>query len=253
MLTRKQIKHLRGLRKKAYRYEHRQFLVEGETIVREVLSAQCPAFRMLVCTQAYFSSLTLETATRYREQIIVCDEKTLQSISSLDHTSPVLALLDMPTAADESKPVTGLALYMDGIRDPGNLGAILRVADWFGISAVYLADDCVDVFNPKTVQASMGAFLRVPCLIRSLQSIRHQQSRLPILGTCVSGGADPFQHAWQSDSLLVIGSESRGIRQENIPFIATWLSIARGPTRSGAESLNAAVATGILCAASRAT
>ncbi len=255
-LTRNQIKHLRSLCKKKHRHEQRQFLVEGETIVSEILSSATPDLRYLVCTTDYFDSQTTAWREAIADRIYCCDTQTIASISSLDTPTGVLALLDMPLASEVSEGIdhaiaplsTGLNLYLDGLHDPGNLGTIWRIADWFGVKQLFLSLDCVDLYNPKTIQASMGAFLRVGGHRCPLASLRSEHPELAILGTCIGSGANGLTYHWSHNTLLVIGSESHGVRAESHNILNGWLSIPRGPHSVGAESLNAAVATGILCA-----
>lgn len=245
-LTRNQAKHLRALRHRKYRHEHRQYVAEGETIVAEILAAAPVELRYLVCTPDYYARQSPPAQASMMGRVFCCDEKTFVRFSSLDTPPAVLAVLDIPPA--RSVPLLGLNLFLDGIRDPGNLGTILRVADWFGHATVVLSPDCVDVYNAKSIQASMGAFLRVHVRTESLQAIRTAHPQLAIVGTRIDDGADAFNCSWNRETLLVIGSESHGIRPEQQASLDGWLSIPRGPQRSGAESLNAAVATGILCA-----
>lgn len=248
MLSKNQIKSLRSLRRKKSRHEHRQFLVEGETSVAEVLSAMPPELRQVLCTPDYRDSLSRRDSQRLGDKLVVCEQGILNSISALDSPSPVLALLDIPDRSGGAAAIRGLGLYLDGIRDPGNLGTILRVADWFGVESVWLADDCVDLYNPKTIQASMGSFLRVRAGTASLASIRQSQPELEIVGSCIDGEFSSLEFLWPADAMLVIGSESHGIRGELAATISKWISVPRGKPNVGAESLNAAVATGILCA-----
>ncbi len=270
-LTAAQVKHLRGLQAKKVRYQHRQFVAEGATIVTEIIGLRPTSLRYVVCTPEYYQQLDSAAARALHGQIFFGDANTLKRISSLDTPPAVLALLDMPDASllspsdqpasrpssvdqavadtQQFSPMTGLHLYLDGIRDPGNLGTILRVADWFGHAQVFLSDDCVDPYNSKTIQASMGAFMRVRTQFARLDELRAAHPQLSIVGTRIEGGEDGLNCAWQRETLLVIGSESHGIRPEQQAAIGRWLSIPRGAQHSGSESLNAAVAAGILCAA----
>ncbi len=255
MLSKNQIKHLRSLRLKKNRYAHRQFLVEGETVVAELLNSPPSQLELVACTSEYYSRLSPQSRRHLGSRLVECDAAILRGISTLDTPPSVLALLNMPSQSSELTATRGLSIFLDGIRDPGNLGTIIRVADWFGLPSVFLTDDCVDVYNPKTIQASMGSFARVHTRVASLASLRAVQPDLPFLGTCIDNGLNALRFEWPSDGLLIIGSESHGIRPENSALIATWLSIPRGvssPTVAAgavAESLNAAVATGILAAA----
>lgn len=255
-LTRNQIKHLSALRKKKYRHEQRQFVVEGDTLTAEILSATSSALRYLVCTPDYFDSQTDQWRLANADRVYCCDQQTIASISALDSPTSILALLDMPRMEEKAQPAddlaeisSGLWLYLDGLRDPGNVGTIWRIADWFGVTRLYLSEDCVDLFNPKVIQASMGAFLRVVAQTRELATLRAEHPQLTILGTCINAGSDGLNYAWPAHSLLVIGSESHGIRPAAGELLNAWVSIPRGRHSSGAESLNAGVATGILCAA----
>lgn len=249
MLSRQQIKTLGSLRAKKNRREQQQFLAEGETIVAEILQAMPEELLLVACDATYYDSLAEPIRRRLQDRLIACDERTLRKISSLDSASPVLAVLRIPEQPAAIPIVRGLALYLDGIRDPGNLGTILRVADWFGMPHVYATADCVDAYNPKAIQAGMGAFLRVSVITASLPALRQAQPDLQVIGTRVTGGSSVFGYRWQHNNLLVIGSESHGIRENVSQEISNWVSIPSGRATRGAESLNAAVATGILCAA----
>lgn len=270
-LTAAQVKHLRGLQAKKVRYQQQQFVAEGATIVSEIMSLRPPSLRYVVCTPEYYQQLDSAAGRALHGQIFCCDASTLKRISSLDTAPPVLALLDMPAAllmsqAEQTQPVPssvapkedgalkfhlapGLHLYLDGIRDPGNMGTMLRVADWFGHAQLFLSDDCVDPYNSKTIQASMGAFLHVRPQLACLHELKAAHPELSIMGTRIDGGEDGLGYHWQRDTLLVIGSESHGIRDTQQAAVDGWLSIPRGIQRSGFESLHAAVAAGILCAA----
>ncbi|MCA9158194.1 MAG: hypothetical protein KDA72_07705 [Planctomycetales bacterium] len=254
-LTRNQIKHLRSLNKKKHRHEKRQFLVEGETLTAEAVHADSSGLRYLICTVDYFHSQSDAWRLEVADRIYCCGQQAIASISSLDSPPSVLALIDMPPLEEDAlpdaasdAPASGLWLYLDGLRDPGNVGTIWRIADWFGVTRLYTSEDCVDLYNPKVVQASMGAFLRVVARTRALASLHQKHPQLTILGTCISGGSDGLHYNWPADTLLVIGSESHGIRSSVGELVNGWISIPRGPQSSGAESLNAGVATGILCA-----
>ncbi len=225
-------------------------------MVSEILSAAPPELRYVVCTTDFFNRQSAKWREAVADRIYCCDAQTVSLISSLDTPTGVLALLDMPLADEVSAdndhvaaPVlTGLSLYLDGLQDPGNLGTIWRIADWFGVNQLFLSLDCVDLYNPKTIQACMGAFLRVSGHCRQLASLRSEHPKLTILGTCIHGGADGLNCDWPPNTLLVIGSESHGVRTESHEHLDGWLSIPRGSHSAGAESLNAAVAAGILCA-----
>ena len=168
----------------------------------------------------------------------------LKKVSALKTPQDVLAVAEIP-APPQLTP-SGISFFLDGIRDPGNLGTILRIADWFGMSAVYCSSDCVDAFGPKVVQASMGAILRVPLLEMDLIDLLADNPSLPVLGA-VLDGENVLKTKFPKSGLLVIGNEGTGIRPEVEAQLTGRLTIPRAPG-SQAESLNAAVAAGILAA-----
>lgn len=237
-----EIKRVRSLSDKKFRDRYGLFCVEGEKMVDEALR----------------SGFDVETV--YRKDEI--GEEQMGRISSLSSPSPVLAVVRKPqdinlssdTALSGALGQSGLYLALDSIRDPGNLGTILRVADWFGIDAVFAAPDTVDVFNPKVVQATMGAIFRVkfhyaeiPALCRAAVSAGGN-----VYGTFLDG-SDMYEKQLNpgkdSPSVIVIGNESNGISNEVAGLVSDRLYIPPYPKNdTGSESLNAAVATAITVA-----
>lgn len=237
-----EIKRVRSLSDKKFRDRYGLFCVEGEKMVDEALR----------------SGFDVETV--YRKDEI--GEEQMGRISSLSSPSPVLAVVRKPqdinlssdAALSDALGQSGLYLALDSIRDPGNLGTILRVADWFGIDAVFAAPDTVDVFNPKVVQATMGAIFRVkfhyaeiPALCRAAVSAGGN-----VYGTFLDG-SDMYEKQLNpgkdSPSVIVIGNESNGISNEVAGLVSDRLYIPPYPKNdTGSESLNAAVATAITVA-----
>ena len=237
-----EIKRVRSLSDKKFRDRYGLFCVEGEKMVDEALR----------------SGFDVETV--YRKDEI--GEEQMGRISSLSSPSPVLAVVRKPqdinlssdAALSDALGQSGLYLALDSIRDPGNLGTILRVADWFGIDAVFAAPDTVDVFNPKVVQATMGAIFRVkfhyaeiPALCRAAVSAGGN-----VYGTFLDG-SDMYEKQLNpgkdSPSVIVIGNESNGISNEVAGLVSDRLYIPPYPrNNTGSESLNAAVATAITVA-----
>lgn len=237
-----EIKRVLSLSDKKFRDRYGLFCVEGEKMVDEALR----------------SGFDVETV--YRKDEI--GEEQMGRISSLSSPSPVLAVVRKPqdinlssdAALSDALGQSGLYLALDSIRDPGNLGTILRVADWFGIDAVFAAPDTVDVFNPKVVQATMGAIFRVkfhyaeiPALCRAAVSAGGN-----VYGTFLDG-SDMYEKQLNpgkdSPSVIVIGNESNGISDEVAGLVSDRLYIPPYPKNdTGSESLNAAVATSITVA-----
>lgn len=220
------IKLIRSLRDKKFRDAHGLFVVEGEKMVREL------------CDSGY------ELEAIYREEEV--GSAMMERISLCSSASPVLALARIPERSSlDCKPEPGLCLALDSVRDPGNVGTILRSADWFGVSRVYLSEDCADIYNPKVVQASMGSLFRVRTSVcdiaRLCRSFRADGRE--VFGTLLDG-EDIYRSELPSEGLIVMGNESRGISEAVRGELSRGLRI---PSFGGsrAESLNVAIATAV--------
>ena len=224
MITQAEIKRIRSLREKKYRDETGLFVVEGEKMVREALSSGFEVVRVL-----------------RREEV---GEEVMARLSQLSSPSPVLAVVRRPELAQDVAE-TGLCLALDGIRDPGNLGTIVRLADWFGVETVFLSDDCVELFNPKVIQASMGSVFRVRVVTADLVALcrRFREAGRGVFGTFLDG-KDIYRQALPAEGLVVMGNEAAGIRPEVAVQVDVRLLIPSFG-RSGAESLNVAAATAV--------
>ena len=225
-LNSSRIKLIRSLRDKKFRDEYGLFVVDGEKMVREL------------CDSGY------ELEAIYREEEI--GSAMMERISLCSSASPVLALARIPERdSRDSQPAPGLCLALDSVRDPGNVGTILRSADWFGVSRVYLSEDCADIYNPTVVQASMGSLFRVKisvCDVAELCSNFRSVGK-DVFGT-VLDGEDIYRCELPDEGLIVMGNESRGISEAVRRELSRRLRI---PSFGGsrAESLNVAVATAV--------
>lgn len=245
-LTRAQIKFLQSLHQKKYRQRYNKFGVEGEKICAELLRFRPDAAEFVAALPDWIEENRTLLAAFSGELAEVSPEE-LKKISSLQTPNRVYLLAAMaPPSPREEDVAAGLSLFLDGIHDPGNLGTILRIADWFGIAAVFCAPNCVEWANPKVIQSSMGSFMRVPVSYLSLQEIIEQFPGLSRWGMDM-GGESLYRAPLSPPALLALGSESHGVEAENKALIQSWLAIPPHPG-SGAESLNAAVAAGIACA-----
>jgi len=237
-----EIKRARSLQQKKFRDQTGLFIVEGEKMVEEAAA----------------SSFTVEH-TYYRDEI---GTEAMSRMSALSNPSPALALVKKPDDIYVDSPASllsvltdgGLFLALDTIRDPGNLGTILRIADWFGIKAVFATKDTVDVFNPKVVQATMGAIFRVKMHYVDIEAV----SRIvldaggKVYGTFLDGQniySKELDAGADSPVMIVIGNESEGISEGMSKLVSDRLYIPPYPAESpGSESLNAAIATAITVA-----
>ncbi|MFN0174351.1 MAG: TrmH family RNA methyltransferase [Saprospiraceae bacterium] len=249
MLSHNQLKHLRSLSVKKYRQQHGQFLVEGEKMVAELLGQSRIGVSAIFGLESWIGQ-NGRFLSSFSEKVNLVTEAELVKISSLTTPNKVLAVATMPLeTCNFQLATTEPCFYLDGIQDPGNMGSILRVADWFGFPAVFCAPDCVDVFSPKVVQASMGAIFRVQSWEIELAELLAASPKIPVAGA-VLDGEHVFETTLPKNGLLVIGNEGRGISRQTESKLTRRISIPRHPA-GGAESLNAAVAAGILAAAFR--
>ena len=234
-LSSAEIKFVKSLSQKKFRDEYGVFVVEGEKLVSEALHSR------------------FKVRDVYRTEDV--GEAAMARMSSLSSPSPVLATVERPAdLASAVLPASGLFLALDGIRDPGNLGTILRVADWFGIDAVFASEDTVDVFNPKVVQATMGAIFRVKFHYTDIPALCQSalQAGGAVYGTFLDGEniyEKSLSNGVERPSVIVIGNEANGISAATAACVSERLYIPPFPADDpGSESLNAAVATAITVA-----
>jgi len=259
MLSHNQLKHLRSLSVKKYRQQHGQFLVEGEKMLAELLGQSRIGVSAIFALEPWIEQ-NARFLRQFSEKVTLITESELAKISTLTTPNKVLAVATMPIETCNFLPAEALAkagelatietcFYLDGIQDPGNMGSILRVADWFGFPAVFCSPDCVDVFSPKVVQACMGAIFRVQSWEIEMSELLAASPNISVAGA-VLDGQNVFEAKIPTTGLLVIGNEGRGISPQTESLLTHRISIPRHPA-GGAESLNAAVAAGILAAAFR--
>ncbi len=244
MLSAARQKFIASLQVKKYRHEERCFIVEGEKMLAELM-AQTRLKVLDVYGLPEWAEANGAALVPFASRFQAVTEAELKKISTLTTPNKALAIVAMPNAQpDWESAAQGFSFYLDDLQDPGNLGAILRIADWFGFRAVFCSPATVDVFNPKVVQAGMGAFLRVPAFEMALPDVLTHLSGLPVLGAVMAGENALTAH-FPQQGILAIGNEGRGISPETDTLLTRRLTIPRAPS-GGAESLNASVAAGIL-------
>jgi RNA methyltransferase, TrmH family len=237
---------MQSLRLQKYRESHGLFIAEGPKIVGEFLSS---AFRIrtIFATESFPEPDRLADA---RIEFVRISQKELERISLLKTPNQVIALIRIPECRNTPPEVTGnLVLALDRISDPGNLGSIIRTADWFGIKEIICSKDCVDLYNPKVVQATMGSMARVNVTYWPLEDYLPQlQGKVPVYGASLDGG-NLYSQKFAENAIIVIGSESHGISENLKPFIFSMITIpgVREQKNTGAESLNASVAAALIC------
>ena len=241
------IKSLKALHLKKFRQKYNNFIAEGDKIVCELLEQSTYSVEQVYAVPEWLekhAGLLQKSGVSFQE----INDKTLRLISQLKNPNKVLAIVKMPADTDRSSIYNGWSIFLDGLQDPGNVGTILRIADWFAIPNVIAGPGTVDLYNSKVLQASMGAFLRV-----QWSTMRHDElAAIPgdmNIWAADMGGQNIFDIDVPKTGVLVIGNEGRGLSPELRALNPSIISV-HSP-KGGAESLNAAVATGIICAAIR--
>ena len=235
MITRAEILDIKSLATKQGREELGAFIAEGEKLVGEIRNSNL-RIRKIYQTKPIFA-----------EGEIV-SEKEMERISQLKTANSVLAVVELPKSNLASvKPNKNLVLALDRVQNPGNLGTIIRLADWFGISDIVCSEDTADCFNPKVVQATMGAILRVHVHYTNLAAWLKNQHDAKIYGTFLEG-ENIYSAQLNKSGVIVMGNEGQGISAEVAATVSHKLLIPPDPAdRSGSESLNVAVATAVIC------
>lgn len=260
MISKNKIKYIRSLELKKNRNKEGKFVAEGFKVVDDLLALQ-PA-DLIVATQEWLHGKHLADQT----EVIEVTEEELKKVSFLQHPQQVLAVFRQDTGCNKqdsnnsqeeaeeknfgfSKINTQeLSLALDGVQDPGNLGTIIRIADWFGITHIYCSQDTADVYNPKVVQATMGSIARVKVEYGNLLAlVESLPADVPVYGTLLDGD-NIYQQQLENRGLIVMGNEGKGISPALAKKVNRRLLIPNFPEgRATADSLNVAIATAITC------
>ncbi len=211
-------------------------MAEGDKLIADLLNSQ-------LVVQSLFATNNWQVPGQFQESYTRVSPSEMERIALAQSPQNVLGVFAIPKY---KLPVSlnSLSLFLDQVADPGNLGTILRTADWFGLEHVFCSPDCADAWNPKVVQASMGSVARVRIHYVEPETLRESFPGLPWLAAALSG-ENVFEYEWPENCLLLIGNEAHGIRKNLLALTDRQLSI---PGYGKAESLNAAIAAGICCA-----
>lgn len=245
MLSKTKIKQVRALALKKFRDETNTFVAEGNKLVADML----PKFEceLLIAKPSWMATQGDIPAN----ELLVASDEDISKVSSLKSPQDVLAVFKRPAwSIDDTDPKEQIVLALDGIQDPGNLGTIIRLADWFGIEHIVCSPDTADAFGPKVVQATMGALARVKVHYTNLcDYLREQAGRqIPIYGTFLDG-EDLYAKELSEAGIIIMGNEGNGIRKETEQLVTEKLYIPNYPKeRETSESLNVAIATAVVCA-----
>lgn len=247
MISKTKIKFIKSLEQKKFRNKMRCFVAEGPKICEELLRVLDS--QLIVCEQDW---LERNKSLLTDKEIIVVTPDELKRISFLQHPQEVLGIFSIPDYSAQDyvrKATSGLVLALDGVQDPGNLGTIIRIADWFGIHTIFCSHHTADVYNPKTVQATMGSIARVQTIYANLvQLFTELNGAVPVYGTFL-GGKNIYDSVLSDNGIIIMGNEGNGISEEIMPFVNQKLYIPNyAYCRQTAESLNVAIATAVTCA-----
>jgi RNA methyltransferase, TrmH family len=233
MISKNQIKWITSLHHKKYRKEEQLFIAEGVKVIQEFLESNFELEHLFV------TSTIFEAIDPNKKSLIT--EDVMQKISALSTSSSCLAVFNMRNTQPEI--TKGLIVALDSIRDPGNLGTIIRLCDWFGVESIYCSHETVDVYNPKVIQATMGSLARVNVHYVDLDKWL-SKIELPIYGTFMEGNAI-YSQTLPEEAVLVFGNESNGISKDCGQYVNHKITIPRFGNIQATESLNVATATAI--------
>ena len=234
MLSKNQIRLITSLQQKKQRFVHQLFFAEGIKVIQELLNSNFELVH-LYSTQSDFEDVSNDKHT-------LISENELKKISALATPNTCLSVFKIPV--DKEIIESGLILALDSVRDPGNLGTILRLCDWFGVNQIVCSKDAVDIYNPKVVQATMGSIARVNVNYVDLENFIGQ-TKLPVFGTFMQGSII-YKTDLPQEGIIVMGNEANGISPELEKIIKNRLTIPRFGSLQQTESLNVATATAIV-------
>ncbi len=239
MITKNQVKYIQSLGQKKSRDIENHFIAEGPKLVNELLTAENCRIHQLFALKGWINENP--NAGNHTEVIELSDAE-LEKISQLNTPNQVLAVIEKLQWKNDPEMKGNISLALDTIQDPGNMGTIIRLADWFGIKNIFCSTDCADIYSPKVVQASMGSISRVRVEYTDILSLLIENNDMRIYAA-VLNGMDIAKMEKISEGIIVIGNESKGIHAEMLKLANVQITIAG---KGKAESLNAAVATGII-------
>jgi TrmH family RNA methyltransferase len=241
MLSKSQISFIKSLHQKKYRKEHGLFIVEGIKSIKEFIQSSYQIHTIFYNSEQY----NLLPKLPANINLFEVKNAELDKISTLQTPQGFLALVHIPKnkELDLKELKNQFTLVLDGVQDPGNMGTIIRTADWFGFKNIICSADCVEVFNPKTVQATMGSLSRVNIYEADLQALLTANT-IPVFGALLDGESI-YKTQWGAEGLIILGNEGKGISPEVIKKINKPVTI---PRIGEGESLNVAVSAAIFCA-----
>lgn len=235
MINKNELKYIQSFAHKKQWAQESIFIVEGPKLVSELLDSDW------IIEKIYANATWANNQTNPSLNIQIVEDFELEKMTQLQKPNQVIALVEKKLYRNPLDFKGQFTLVLDGVQDPGNMGTIIRTADWFGCSQIIVSEDSANLYNPKVIQSTMGSFLRVRVVTLEIAAVLNNAS-LPVYGALLEGSS-LYQTEFAREGFLVIGNESKGIRPEIISLITKAVSI---PKFGDAESLNAAVAAGII-------
>ena len=242
MINKSTIKYIQSLSTKKFRDEADAFVAEGPKVVRELMEGNIFACESVFCTMKGAAELSKHLADRLNERLNIIEDFELEKISSLNTPNNMLAVFQKKPVGKQPDFTGKLTLVLDDIQDPGNLGTIIRIADWFGIENIFCSEATVDCYNAKVVQSTMASLGRVNVMYGSIENLFSENDKIKKYAA-VLGGEDVNRFGKIKEGFIIIGNESKGISDAVLQFTSEKISINK---KGNAESLNAAVAAGII-------
>jgi TrmH family RNA methyltransferase len=247
MISKNKARYIISLQKKKVRDEEQLFVIEGDKLVKEFLIARIPV-KNLIAKPEFLSTLSPEMTRLVNETEEVTYEE-LKQISTLKTPHNALAVIPVNRPDLDIENLFGeLTVALDFVQDPGNLGTIIRAAAWFGIRNIVCSTDCVDLYNPKVIQSSMGAFLHVNVFYYDLRKLLTAacENKIPVFGTLLEGQSI-YNHKLDNKGIILLGNESKGISEELVPYVTEKIKIPGfSKTKPGIDSLNVSMAASIV-------
>jgi TrmH family RNA methyltransferase len=250
LLSQNKIKFINSLKQKKFRNELGLFVAEGEKIVGELLESNAKINSIYAIGE--WLNANSKKIENCKAEINEIGENELERISSLTTPNKVLAVIEKFNFTFNKKEIISqLSLALDEIENPGNLGTIIRIADWFGIDNIFCSKDSVEIYNPKVIQATMGSFLRVKVHYVDLEkTINDFKNELPVYAA-ITDGENIYKTSLSKNGLIIIGNESKGISKELLKVATKKISIPnykhKNNSDENAESLNASISAAIIC------
>lgn len=249
MLGKNRIKHLNSLKIKKYRDESGEFIAEGNKLVNDILASAFNV-KLLIATENWLKSSSSQLIN-YACEIAEVKKSEIERFSLLKNPPEVAVVVEIPKfSVNKKRILNDISLVLDTIQDPGNMGTIIRIADWFGIKNIFCTENTVDVYNPKVIQATMGSITRVevyyPDVIELLEKYSKNKN-FPVYGTFLTG-KNIYTYPLSKKGFIILGNEGSGIAKEYLKYITEKIFIPSFPgNASCSESLNVSVAAGIIC------